>query len=181
VSSRKNYLSLIIGVAAFLLVLAPNVFAKKLSSGGTAQVSCGDGLVTYSPIMLWPPNHKMTQIDISFAEPHPESTTDTGTETLGLAVTGISSDQDAQDAAANAGCGPETGAGDDWVFSTTPVFGAANDDTATVSTSVQVAAERCAKLKTSRVYTIDVTCTDSDGATDTAELNVTVPRSKHPL
>jgi hypothetical protein len=181
VRSRKNYLNLIIGVAAFLLVLAPNVFAKKLSSGGTAQVSCGDGLVTYSPIMLWPPNHKMTQIDISFAEPHPESTTDTGTETLGLAVTGISSDQDAQDAAANAGCGPETGAGDDWVFSTTPVFGAANDDTATVSTSVQVAAERCAKLKTSRVYTIDVTCTDSDGATDTAELNVTVPRSKHPL
>jgi len=68
VSSRKNYLSLIIGVAAFLLVLAPNVFAKKLTSGGTAQVSCGDGLVTYSPIMLWPPNHKMTQIDISFAE-----------------------------------------------------------------------------------------------------------------
>jgi hypothetical protein len=181
VSSRKNYLSLIIGVAAFLLVLAPNVFAKKLSSGGTAQVSCGDGLVTYSPIMLWPPNHKMTQIDISFAEPHPEGTTDTGPETLGLAVTGISSNQDAQDAAANAGCGPETGAGDDWVFSTTPVFGAANDDTATVSTSVQVAAERCAKLKTSRVYTIDVTCTDSDGATDTAELNVTVPRSRHPL
>jgi len=181
VSSRKNYLSLINGVAAFLLVVAPNAFAKHLSSGGTAQVSCGDGLVTYSPIMLWPPNHKMTQIDISFAEPHPEGTTDTGPETLGLAVTGISSDQDAQDAAANAGCGPETGAGDDWVFSTTPVFGAANDDTATVSTSVQVAAERCAKLKTSRVYTIDVTCTDSDGATDTAELNVTVPRSKHPL
>ena len=180
-SSRKNYLSLIIGVAAILLVLAPNVFAKKLSSGGTAQVSCGDGLVTYSPIMLWPPNHKMTQIDISFAEPHPEGTIDTGPETLGLAVTGISSDQDAQDAAANAGCGPETGAGDDWVFSTTPVFGAANDDTATVSTTVQVAAERCAKLKTSRVYTIDVTCTDSDGATDTAELNVTVPRNKHPL
>ena len=180
-SSRKNYLSLIIGVAAFLLVLAPNVFAKKLSSGGTAQVSCGDGLVTYSPIMLWPPNHKMTQIDISFAEPHPEGTTDTGPETLGLAVTGISSDQDAQDAAANAGCGPETGAGDDWVFSTTPVFGAADDDTVTVSTSVQVAAERCGKLKTSRVYTIDVTCTDSDGATDTAELNVTVPRNKHPL
>jgi hypothetical protein len=131
--------------------------------------------------MLWPPNHNLTTIDISFAEPHPESTTDAGPETLGIQVTSISSDQDTQDAAGNAGCGPETGAGDDWAFSTTPVFGAADDDTATVSTSVQVAAERCAKIKTSRVYTINVTCSDSDGTTDTAALSVTVPHSKHPL
>jgi hypothetical protein len=181
VASRKNYLSLIGVVAVFLLVVAPNAFAKHSGSDGTAQVTCGDGLVTYSPIMLSPPNHKMTTIDISFAEPHPEGTTDTGAETLGIQVTGISSDQDTQDAAANAGCGPETGAGDDWVFDTTPVSGAANDDTATVSTSVQVAAERCAKLKTSRVYTIDVTCTDSDGSTNDAALTVTVPHHKFPL
>lgn len=164
-----------------MLVLAPNAFAKHSSSGGTAQVTCGDGLVTYSPIMLWPPNHNPTQIDISFAEPHPEGITDTGTETLGLQVTSISSDQDAQDAAGNAGCGPETGAGDDWVFDSTPVTGAPNDDTVTVSTSVQLVAERCAKLKLSRTYTINVTCTDSDGTTNTAALNVTVPHSKHPL
>ncbi len=180
-TSRKNCLSLIGGVAAFLLVLTPNAFAKHSSSGGTAQVSCGDGLVTYSPIMLWPPNHKLTQIDISFAEPQPENTTDTGPETLGIQVTGISSNQDAEDAAGNAGCGGETGAGDDWAFSTTPVLGAANDDSVTVSTSVQVAAERCAKLKTSRVYSILVTCSDADGTTDTAELTVTVPHSKHSL
>ena len=178
-TSRKNSLSLIGGVAAFLLVLPPNAFAKPSKSTGTAQVSCGDGLVTFSPIMLWPPDHKLTQIDISFAEPQPESTTDTGPETLGIQVTGISSSQDAEDAAGKSGCGPETGAGDDWVFDTTPVLGPAGDDTATVSTSVQVAAERCAKLKTARVYTIDVTCSDSDGATDTAQLTVTVPHSKH--
>ena len=177
-TSRKSCLSLIGGVAAFLLVLTPNAFAKP-SSTGTAQVTCGDGLVTYTPIMLWPPNHNLTQIDISFAEPQPESTTDVALETLGIQVTGVSSDQDTQDAAANAGCGLETGAGDDWVFDTTPVSGPANDDTATVSTSVQVAAERCAKLKLSRVYTIDVTCSDSDGTTDTAQLTVTVPHSKH--
>ena len=180
-TSRKNYLSLIGGVAAFLLVVAPNAFAKHVTSGGTAQVTCGDGLVTYTPIMLWPPNHNLTQIDISFAEPHPEGTSDTGPETLGIQVTGISSNQDTEDAAGGSGCGPETGAGDDWVFDTTPVVGPANDDTATVSTSVQVAAERCAKLKGARVYTIDVTCTDSDGATSSAALNVTVPRRQHPL
>jgi hypothetical protein len=123
----------------------------------------------------------MTQINISFAEPHPEGTTDTASETLGIQVTDITSDQDAEDAAGNAGCGTETGAGDDWVFSTTPVVGATNDDTVAVSTTVQVAAERCAKLKTSRLYTIAVTCTDSDGSTSSAELNVTVPHSKHPL
>ena len=186
-ASRKNslslisYLSPIVGVAAFLLVLAPNAFAKHSSSGGTAQVSCGDGLVTYTPIMLWPPNHKMTTIDISFAEPQPESIADTGAETLGIQVTGISSDQDAADAAGKSGCGSETAAGDDWVFDTTPVLGPANDDTATVSTSVQVAAERCAKLKTSRVYTINVTCSDSDGTSDSIPLTVTVPHSKHAL
>ena len=172
---------LIVGVAALLIVFTPNAFAKHSSSGGTAQVTCGDGLVTYTPIMLWPPNHTLTQVDIGFAEPHPEGITDATTETLGIQVTGISSNQDAEDATGGSGCGPETGAGDDWIFDTTPVLGPANDDTATVSTSVQVAAERCAKLKTSRVYKIDVTCTDSDGATDTAALNVTVPRSKHPL
>ena len=179
-TSRKNCLSLIGGVAAFLLVLTPNAFAKP-SSTGTAQVTCGDGLVTYTPIMLWPPNHKLTQIDISFAEPQPESSLDPGAETLGIQVTGISSNQDAQDSAGGSGCGAETGAGDDWVFDTTPVSGPANDDTAAVSTTVQVAAERCAKLKTSRVYTILVTCNDSDGTTDTAELTVTVPHSKHAL
>jgi hypothetical protein len=131
--------------------------------------------------MLWPPNHKPTQIDISFAEPHPEGTPDTGTETLGLQVTSISSDQDAQDAARNAGCGTETGAGDDWVFDSTPVSGTPNDDTVAVSTSVQLVAERCAKLKSSRVYTINVTCTDSDGTTNSIPLTVTVPHSKHPL
>ncbi len=179
--SLKNYLSAIVGVLAFMLVLTPNAFAKRSGSDGTAQVSCGDGLVTYNPIMLWPPNHNLTQIDISFAEPQPENSIDLGTETLGIQVTGISSNQDAEDAAGGSGCGRETGAGDDWVFDTTPVFGAPNDDTVTVSTSVQVAAERCTKLKTSRIYTIDVTCTDSDGTTNSAELNVTVPQRKHPL
>ena len=146
-ASRKNYLSLnscmrLIGVAALLIVFTPNAFAKHSSSGGTAQVTCGDGLVTYTPIMLWPPNHELMQVDISFAEPHPEGITDATTETLGIQVTGISSNQDAEDATGGSGCGPETGAGDDWIFETTPVLGPADDDTATVSTTVKVAAER---------------------------------------
>src|SRR5579863_1255429 len=105
-TSRNNCLSLIGGVAAFLLVLAPNAFAKHSSGGGQAQVPCGDGTITYSPVTLWPPNHKMKTINISFAETQPEGVTDTGPDQLGLQVTNISSNEDAQDAAGD--CGPET-------------------------------------------------------------------------
>src|SRR5260370_16857870 len=79
VASRKNYLNLnncmrlIVGVAAFLIVFTPNAFAKHSSSGGTAQVTCGDGLVTYTPIMLWPPNHEFPHVHISFADPPPQA------------------------------------------------------------------------------------------------------------
>lgn len=168
-TSRKNGLSLIGGVVAFLLVLAPSAFAKHSGTGGQAQVPCGDGVITYSPIALWPPNHSLQTINISFAES--ELTTDS--DTLGLQVTDISSNQDTQDAAGGFGCGSESGAGDDWVFSTTPVTGTAGDDVDPVTTSVQVRAERCAKIKSPRIYTIEVTCTD-EATTESVPLTVTV-------
>src|SRR5260370_41257424 len=98
-ASRKNCLSLIGGVAAFLLVLTPNAFAKHSSTGGQAQVPCGDGMITYSPVTLWPPNHNLATISISFAETQPEGVSDPVPETLGLQVTAISSNQNAADAA----------------------------------------------------------------------------------
>ena len=166
-TSRKNCLGLVGGVVAFLLVLTPNAFAKHSSTGGQAQVPCGDGTITYSPVTLWPPNHKMKTINISFAES--EATSDS--DTLGLQVTAISSNQDTEDAAGN--CGPEKAAGDDWSFSNAVVTGTAGDDVDPVTTSVQVAAERCGGIKSARVYTIDVTCTD-EGGTDSVPLTVTV-------
>jgi hypothetical protein len=168
-TSRKNCLSLIGGVAAFLLVLAPNAFAKHSSTGGQAQVPCGDGTITYSPVTLWPPNHHLATINISFAESEAVSDADT----LGLQVTAISSNQDTEDAAGGSGCGKETAPGDDWNFSNAVVTGTAGDDVDPVATSVQVAAERCSKIKTPRVYTIEVTCTD-EGGTDSVPLTVTV-------
>jgi hypothetical protein len=168
-TSRKNCLGLIGGVAAFLLVLTPNAFAKHSSTGGQAQVPCGDGTITYSPVTLWPPNHKMKTINISFAES--EAVPDG--DTLGLQVTAISSNQDEAEAAGGSGCGNETAAGDDWSFDPSLVLGTAGDDTVTVLDPVKVAAERCSKIKTPRVYTIEVTCTD-EGGTDSVPLTVTV-------
>jgi hypothetical protein len=173
-TSRKSCLSLIVGVAAFLLVLTPSAFAKPSSGGRQATVDCGDGVITYSPSTIWPPHHKMQQIDISFAES--ELTSDS--DTLGLQVTGISSNQQTEDDAGGAGCGPNTATqGPDFVFDSTPVTGTAGDDVDPVSTSVQVRAERCAKDKTARVYTIDVTCSD-EGTTDAVQLFVTVSHDK---
>ncbi len=172
-TSRNNCLSLIGGVAAFLLVLTPNAFAKHSSTGGQTQVPCGDGTISYSPVTLWPPNHKMETISISFAESEAVSDSDT----LGLQVTAISSNQDAADAAGGSGCGKDKAPGDDWSFDPTLVLGKAGDDTVTVSDPVKVAAERCAKIKSARVYTIDVTCTD-EGGTDNAVLTVTVAHDK---
>jgi len=172
-TSRKNCLSLIGGVAAFLLVLTPNAFAKHSSTGGQAQVPCGDGTITYSPVTLWPPNHKMETINISFAE----SETVSDSDTLGLQVTSISSNQDAADAAGGSGCGKDKAPGDDWSFDPSLKLGTASDDTVTVLDPVTLAAERCAKIKSARVYTIDVTCTD-EGGTDSAVLTVTVAHDK---
>jgi hypothetical protein len=171
-TSRKNCLTLIGGVAAFLLVLTPNAFAKH-SGGRNATVDCGDGVITYSPSTLWPPNHKMQQIGISFAE----TETPDG-DTLGLQVTGITSNQQTEDDNGGAGCGPVTAIqGPDFVFDSTPVTGTAGDDVDPVTTSVQVRAERCAKDKTARIYTIDVTCSD-EGGTDDVQLFVTVSHDK---
>jgi len=113
-TSRKNCLSLIGGVAAFLLVLTPNAFANIRRRADRLKCRAGDGTITYSPVTLWPPNHKLKTINISFAETQPEELPDTSPDQLGLQVTGISSNQDAADAAGD--CGHETAAGDDWVF-----------------------------------------------------------------
>lgn len=177
-TSRGTGIGLISGVAAFLLVLAPNAFAKHSGTGGQTQIDCGDGVITYSPTTLWPPNHKMQTINISFAETQPESSADVDPETLGLQVTGISSDQDDEDASGKGGCGPKSAKqGDDWSFDDSQHLGTADDDTVTVHDDVQVRAERCGNDKSARTYTIDITCTD-EGTTEDVELFVSVPHDQ---
>ena len=47
-------------MVAFALA-RPASAANKLE-GGTASVPCGEGQVVYSPIQIWPPNHKMVPV-----------------------------------------------------------------------------------------------------------------------
>ena len=115
----------------------------------------------------------MKTIGISFAE----SETVSDSDTLGLQVTCISSNQDTEIAAGGSGCGSNRDPNNNWVFNDTPVTGTAGDDVDPVTTSVKVAAERCSRIKSARVYTIDVTCGD-EGGTGSVLLTVTVAHDK---
>jgi hypothetical protein len=173
--TRKiNRFGLLAAASAFVLMTSPSAFAKKPpkhpKGGGAATMACGDGVITYGPITLWPPNHKLQGIRIQFAES--EATSDT--DTIGIQVNDITFNQQSADDAGGNGCGqPTSKQGQDFSFSTDVITG---PDTAPISTSVILRAERCANLGT-RIYSIDVTCSD-DGGTDTATLLVQVPKSR---
>jgi hypothetical protein len=118
----------------------------------------------------------MQTIAITYAEA--ASVTEPDQDTLGLQVTDISSNQDAEDAAGTGGCGPKSAKqGDDWSFDPALHSGPDNDDTVTVHDDVQVRAERCGNDKSARTYTIDITCTD-EGTTEDVELFVSVPHDQ---
>src|SRR5712692_6346737 len=152
---------LLAGTAGLLMcALAPTAYADS----GMATIDCGDDspndTVTYSPTILWPPNHKLRTIDITGH--------DTDTEkNLTITVTDIESDQTEDH---GEGCGqpdPKQGADSSGVGNS---GGPATDP----ATSVELRAERCAKLG-ARTYTITVSCTE-EGESSTAHLVVTVPK-----
>jgi hypothetical protein len=177
--SKMNRFGLIAAASAFVLMTSPSAFAKKppkppkhtKGGGGVATVPCGDGIITYGPVTLWPPNHKLTGIHIQFAESEPTSDGDT----IGLQIDDITFNQQAADDAGGAGCGqPTSKQGPDFGFSPDLVTGP--DSEPLILNSVVLRAERCASLGT-RIYAIDVTCSD-DGGTDDATLPVTVSKSR---
>ncbi|HEX5732498.1 MAG TPA: HYR domain-containing protein [Blastocatellia bacterium] len=101
-----------------------------------------------SPSVLWPPNHKMVNVTVSYT-----STDNCGTSTCTLSV---SSNE------------PVNGTGDgdkapDWIIVN--------------SNLVQLRAER-AGGGTGRIYTITITCTDAAGNSSSTTVTVTVPHNQ---
>jgi hypothetical protein len=164
-----------VGAAAMMLIaVAPAAFAKGKPQSQPNQftTACGDGTVLVAPETLWPPNHKLKTITISYVE------TAADADTISLAINSITDSEIAQDPGTPGtpdACGPDDA---DWVFDTTPVT---NTDPSAVATTVQVRAERCGDDKAAggRTYTINLTCAGSDGSTDTIDVPVVVPHN-HP-
>jgi len=157
--------------AIIVLAAAPAAFAKHKSGPPTNQfsVGCGDGTVLVTPETLWPPNHKLQTIGITYVE------TTSDADQISLTINSITDDQISADpgtVGTHDGCGP---AAADWMFDTTPVT---NTDPNAAATTVQVRAERCGRLG-DRHYDINLTCTNADGSPTTIDVPVVVPHN-HP-
>ena len=138
-------------------------------------------IVTISPAVLWPPNHKFRNMSISMS-PAADSSHSVD---VSLTITDITDDQVGDDDLGDAGCGPATSSqGADWNptdFSSLTASGSMQNTTDAVSISgVQLRSERCAKDGT-RTYEVSVMCCDSSNSVCDSSpevLDVTVPKSK---
>ena len=153
---------------------ASSPIAHNITSPRKLSTACGDGTVLVSPETLWPPNHKLRTITITYVE----TAADTAPDTLSLTINSITDNELAQDPGTSGtpdSCGPTDA---DWVFDSTPVT---NTDPNAVATTVQVRAERCGddKAQGGRTYTINLTCASADGSTATINVPVVVPHN-HP-
>ena len=161
--------------------------------GGTGTAGCNDGTVTYSPNNLWPPNHKMVPIHISYAD------IDDDHDTTTIAVTGVqetdgdSAPMDATIAETFKGSGKpgQIDAAPDSDPSNAPTGGSDPGTPATWTEDVRAERSGTDGHGSGRTYTITVRCTDTNGTdptqtsefgpateTGTATLTVTVPHDQ---
>ncbi len=191
---HKNYLGIVAGVSALVLVLASVGFAadlaaKKIKDSGSATVGCltGDtgnpsGTVTISPTIMWPPNHKPRAINLSLSLDTPPSVPP---EDVSLTVDSVVSDQQVTDDVGHHGCGKKTAKQGSDVPTNLPttITGPLSLTTDALTTSFLLRAERCRKIG-GRTYTVSVTCCRvvsnvnafCDASSET--LTVTVPKKK---
>jgi hypothetical protein len=174
---RKSALVGLGTVAAVAAAVVPAGATPGHRTGGSNNVPCAGGSVTYGPTQIWPPNHKFTTVNLSFAE----SEASPDGDTLKLTVDSITeTDNNGASSSELPGSGqPNPPQGDDWT-------GVGNSATATdpaaATTSVQLRAER-AGSGLGRIYTINVSCSDSGGSnmemnSGKAMLNVCVPHDQ---
>ena len=130
------------------------------ASTGSAFVGCGQvgdtstTGITYSPIILWPPNHKLVYVTISYLDNADPSEGNTST----IHVNSVTSSQGSPYTIGLDGSAPEG----------SPAV-----------TTVGLTAERDGNNKAGNVYTINVTCSENDvgggGESQSVSLTVIVP------
>lgn len=167
------------------LVMIPAHAASRVGVSGAGSTTCGDGTVTWNPTTLWPPNHKMQTVSITYTAPA-TTPADPQLDTTKITVTGIVDNQANTDGTGEApGSGAPTDVqGLDWSGIGN---NASSAEGSPATTSVQVRSERSGLFKSGRTYTITVMCSESTAgapmSTDPngngmATLNVTVPHDQ---
>lgn len=156
----------VVGVAALLFggIALPAAATQGHQSGGTSMASCNDGTVTASPAILWPPNHKLIPINVSYFENSGSGDGDSDQ----IQVTNIDVsfvDGNGQVNVEGHGAGqPSPQQQPDFVVGNLP---GANPDTQTWTTKgtddVQIRSERAGTVGngSGRVYMLKVTCKDT--------------------
>lgn len=152
----------VLGVVGLVAVVAVPAMARKGGGvGGPEACGTAGGSLTWSPKVVWPPNHKLVPVTITWNEDDGDGDSNT------VSVTGIQSigvdDKGAGQPSAKQG--PDyTGVGNSG--------SAADGDPANVT--VMVRAERSGTDKAGRQYMISVHCSDTAHSGD-AMATVTVP------
>lgn len=140
-----------------------------------------DGTVSWSPTTIWPPNHKMQTVTITYTAP--ADATPTG-DTSTIVVGPITDNQAADDGSdeLNGSGQPTDQQGLDW-------SGIGNSNSgpegSPVTTTAQVRAERSGTSQSGRTYSIQIMCGEMDGGVfanpaeqGTATVTVTVPHDQ---
>jgi hypothetical protein len=169
-----------LGVAAVAAVaFAVPTFANPGNgTGGSQQTACADGTVTWSPTSVWPPNHRMQTIDISYVAPA-DAPGDKTTITVGM----ITDDQSAPDGTDELNGSGNPNEGLDWAGIGNT---ATSDEGQPANTTAQVRAERSGRDQTGRTYSIQVMCSEQTAGgmvpdpadSGMATLTVTVPHDQ---
>src|SRR5579864_8808159 len=135
---------IVIAAAVLIFTAAPYAHAKgDHADSGQTTVFCSDGSITYSPTTLWPPDHKLVPIAISFAQPCDDGPGNApgsvcGTGSISITVNSITSSEDPE----GNGCGkPDPKQGPD--FTGVGLTNTVQNEPATVTVTPSVRAERC--------------------------------------
>jgi len=162
----RKYVVLCAAVALALPAWAASADQGHPAGGTGGPVDCGSGTVTWTPTTLWPPNHKLTTVTITYNG-------DNDGDKATVAVTGWSDDETVDGIELNGSGAPDSVQGPDVV----PGAPGTGPDNAPVTTTAQVRSERSGRGD-GRVYTLTVRCTESDMDSGTADITVSVPHDQ---
>jgi hypothetical protein len=170
--SFKRGAVIAVGVAGAVAAVAVPAGARH--GGGTGTSSCmgttdpsDAGTITWSPAVVWPPNHKLVPVTISWTE-NSSSPLDNDSNTL--KVTGITS---------VGADGPGSGSGQPTSTQGPDFTGVGDSATAAdgspATVTVYVRAERAGTDKAGRTYTIQLSCQSGMEPAGSSMAVVTVP------